>query len=73
MLKITSREVLDLKMINGVVAEPDGGAHIDPQKAAAAVRGQLVKDLADLCKRDVEVLVKYRKKKIRAVGCFSEH
>ena len=73
MLKITSREVLDLKMINGVVAEPDGGAHIDPQKAAAAVRGQLVKDLADLCKRDVEVLVKYRKKKIRSVGCFSEH
>lgn len=32
MLKITSREVLGLKMINGVVNEPEGGAHTDPLK-----------------------------------------
>ena len=72
MLKITSREVLGLKMINGVVNEPEGGAHTDPLKTAAAVRDQLVHDLADLCKRDPAVLVKYRSKKIRSIGCVLE-
>jgi len=72
MLKITSREVLGLKMINGVVNEPEGGAHTDPLKTAAAVRDQLIHDLADLCKRDPAVLVKYRSKKIRSIGCVLE-
>ena len=72
MLKITSREVLGLKVINGVINEPENGAHTDPEKAAAAVRTQLLKDIADLTKRDPAVLVKYRSKKIRSVGCFTE-
>ncbi len=72
MLKITSRDILDLKMINGIIKEPEGGAHTDPQKTAEAIRAQIVKDLDDLCKRDPAVLVKYRSKKIRAIGCFYE-
>ncbi|MGI5172834.1 acetyl-CoA carboxylase carboxyltransferase subunit alpha [Treponema sp. HNW] len=72
MLKITSREVLGLKMINGVINEPEDGAHTDPLKAAQAVRAQLLKDIADLSKRDPAVLVKYRSKKIRSIGCFTE-
>ena len=72
MLKITSREVLGLKVINGVINEPENGAHTDPETAAAAVRTQLLKDIADLTKRDPAVLVKYRSKKIRSVGCFTE-
>ncbi|AGT44498.1 acetyl-CoA carboxylase carboxyltransferase subunit alpha [Treponema pedis] len=72
MLKITSREVLGLKMINGVIDEPEEGAHTDPQKTAEAMRSQILHDITDLCKRDPSVLVKYRKKKIHAVGCFSE-
>ena len=72
MLKITSREVLGLKMINGVINEPKDGAHTDPLKTAEAVRTQLLKDIADLSKRDPAVLVKYRSKKIRSIGYFTE-
>ena len=72
MLKITSREVLGLKMINGVINEPKDGAHTDPLKTAEAVRAQLLKDIADLSKRDPAVLVKYRSKKIRSIGYFTE-
>ena len=72
MLKITSREVLGLKMINGVINEPKDGAHTDPLKTAEAVRMQLLKDIADLSKRDPAVLVKYRSKKIRSIGCVLE-
>lgn len=72
MLKITSREVLSLKLINGVIEEPEDGAQTDPQKAADKIRAQILHDLADLCKRDPKVLVRYRRKKIHAIGRFSE-
>ncbi|AIN93187.1 acetyl-CoA carboxylase carboxyltransferase subunit alpha [Treponema putidum] len=72
MLKITSREVLDLKVINGIIPEPEKGAHTDPKKTADAIKEQILKDLADLTKRDPAVLVKYRSKKIRSIGKYSE-
>ena len=72
MLKITSQEVLDLKVINGIIPEPEKGAHTDPQKTADAIKEQIIKDLDDLTKRDPAVLVKYRSKKIRSIGKYSE-
>lgn len=72
MLKITSKEVLGLKVINGVIDEPEGGAQNDPQLAAQAIRNQIVPDLKDLLKRNPSVLVRYRNKKIRNMGFFTE-
>ena len=72
MLKITSQEVLDLKVINGIIPEPEKGAHTDPQKTADAIKEQILKDLSDLTKRDPAVLVKYLIKKIRSVGKYSD-
>ena len=72
MIKITSQEVLDLKVINGIIPEPEKGAHTDPKKTADAIKEQILKDLADLTKRDPAVLVKYRSKKIRSIGKYSE-
>ena len=72
MLKITSQEVLDLKVITGIIPEPENGAHTDPKKTADAIKEQILKDLADLTKRDPAVLVKYRSKKIRSIGKYSE-
>ena len=56
----------------GVIEEPLDGAHTDPQKAADKIRAQILHDLADLCKRDPKVLVRYRRKKIHAIGLYSE-
>ena len=72
MLKITSNEVLSMKVVNGVIPEPEEGAHTDPRKTADAIRQQITKDLNDLMKRNPAVLVKYRNKKIREMGSFSE-
>ena len=70
MMKITSREVLGLKVINGVIPEAEGGAHRDPLVTANAIRERIISDLADLRRRNPEVLVKYRNKKIRETGAF---
>ncbi len=70
MMKITSREVLGLKVINGVIPEAEGGAQCDPHMTAKAIRERIISDLSDLCRRNPEVLVKYRNKKIRESGAF---
>lgn len=72
MLKITSKEVLGLKVINGVISEPEGGAHTNPKEAAEAIKARILPDLKDLMKRNPSILVKYRNKKIRNMGYFCE-
>ena len=72
MLKITSREVLGLKMLNGVIEEPESGAHTDPKLTAENIRKVILADLKELRKHKGEVLVRYRNKKIRSIGQFVE-
>ena len=72
MLKITSREVLGLKMLNGVIEEPEDGAHTDPKLTAENIRKVILADLKELRKHKGEVLVRYRNNKIRSIGEFVE-
>jgi len=70
MLKITSKEVLALKVVNGIIPEPVEGAHTNPQETANNIKQQILKDLKDLMKRNPSVLVNYRNKKIQSMGFF---
>jgi acetyl-CoA carboxylase carboxyl transferase subunit alpha len=72
LMKITSTDLLEFKVINGVIAEPPGGAHTDPDAAAAAIRDVLVREIEDLSTRNPSVLVRYRNLKIRKVGHWKE-
>jgi acetyl-CoA carboxylase carboxyl transferase subunit alpha len=72
MLRITSTDLLDFKVINGVIAEPPDGAHTNPDAAAALIKEVLARELDDLCRRNPEVLVRYRNHKIRKVGHWDE-
>jgi len=72
MLRITSNDLLEFKVINGIIPEPAGGAHTDPDQAAKIIKDILVKDLDDICARKPEVLVRYRNQKIRKIGHWNE-
>jgi len=72
MLRITSADLLEFKVINGVIPEPPGGAHTDPDAVAKIIKEFLVKDLDDICSRNPEVLVRYRNQKIRKIGHWNE-
>jgi len=72
MLKLTSGDLLDFKIINGIIPEAPGGAHTDPDKTAAIIKETLVKELDYLCGRKPEVLVRYRNLKIRKFGRWTE-
>ncbi|MCL2043863.1 MAG: acetyl-CoA carboxylase carboxyltransferase subunit alpha [Treponema sp.] len=72
MLRITSSDLLEFKVINGVIPEPPGGAHTDPDSMAKAIKEIILKDLADISDRTPEVLIRYRNQKIRKIGHWNE-
>ena len=72
MLKITSKDVLSMHVTNGVIPEPQGGAQTDTAATASAIKQRIKSDLEKLMKKNPEVLVKYRNKKIQEMGVFSE-
>jgi len=72
MLRITSEDLLAFNVINGVIPEPPGGAHTGVDAQAAAIKETLVRELADLCRRNPVALVRYRNQKIRKIGHWGE-
>jgi acetyl-CoA carboxylase carboxyl transferase subunit alpha len=78
-LKITAPDLLGFGLIDGVVAEPPGGAQTDPLAAAAEVKRALLAALADLDARygrgerlDRARLLADRYERYRGVGVFLE-
>jgi acetyl-CoA carboxylase carboxyl transferase subunit alpha len=69
-LKITPRDLKELKIIDDVVIEPDGGAHNDHDRAAALLDEALGKHLAELKKQSISELVASRYHKFRNMGQF---
>jgi acetyl-CoA carboxylase carboxyl transferase subunit alpha len=72
MMKITSEDLLSMKICNGVIKEPEGGAHADPTMVAKELKEIILKDLGDLMSRNPNALVRYRNLKIRKFGHYSE-
>ena len=67
-LKLTAADLADSGIIDEVVPEPPGGAHLDPESAARAVGEAIVRNLDELVGKDPEVLVRERREKYYAMG-----
>ena len=71
-LKLTSRDLKQLGIIDAVVPEPLGGAHRDPAAAAHSLEQFIVKTLRDLKRCKTDNLLERRYDKFRAMGEYSE-
>jgi acetyl-CoA carboxylase carboxyl transferase subunit alpha len=67
-LKITAQDLLQLKLIDAVIAEPEGGAHRAPVEAIEAVGDQIAKGLAEMDGQTGDQLLKARRAKFLAMG-----
>jgi acetyl-CoA carboxylase carboxyl transferase subunit alpha len=67
-LCLTADDLLRLSLIDGIVAEPPGGAHLDPESAIAALRVALKQALKDLLFRTGQEIISERYAKFRAMG-----
>jgi acetyl-CoA carboxylase carboxyl transferase subunit alpha len=70
-LKPTAKDLLELKVIDGIVPEPIGGAHRDYDKSAAAVKEICLKGLNRLGKMKPEKLVNQRIEKYASMGVWT--
>ena len=71
-LKITSKDLLKLNIIDEEIKEPLGGAHTNHEETAENMKSAILNALNELSKLSVEKLSEERYAKFRAMGRFIE-
>ncbi|MCL2335485.1 MAG: acetyl-CoA carboxylase carboxyltransferase subunit alpha [Endomicrobia bacterium] len=71
-MKITAKDLLNLKVIDEVIKEPLGGAHFDPAKTAMNIKAALNKYLKFYETFSAKEISQDRYDKFRAMGIFEE-
>jgi acetyl-CoA carboxylase carboxyl transferase subunit alpha len=69
-LKITAPDLLEMKLIDEIVPEPDGGAHNDHYATAKLLEPVLLHALEELSQLSAPVLIEQRYQKFRNMGQF---
>ena len=69
-LHITAQELLKLKAVDGIIPEPEGGAHRDPEQSASILKQAIIENLSSLSKVPSDELVKQRIKKFGSMGVY---
>ena len=69
-MRITAEDLQELKCIDGIIPEPDGGAHNDPDAAAALVDEALQRYLRELKSMPCDQLLASRYDKFRNIAQF---
>ena len=68
---MTAKDLLEMKLIDGIVPEPPGGAHFDPDAAIDSLRETLRGAFAELEGLSPEEIMEQRYNKFRHMGDFS--
>jgi acetyl-CoA carboxylase carboxyl transferase subunit alpha len=71
-LKLTAQDLMGLGVVDEIVPEPEGGAHRDPDLAAANLGTALRQNLERLSALSIDELMRTRYDKFRKLGKFSE-
>jgi acetyl-CoA carboxylase carboxyl transferase subunit alpha len=69
-LKLTASDATKLKVVDGIIAEPLGGAHVDRESAFLAVRDAISNSYDKLKNLSPKELVKQRMDKYSKIGVF---
>ncbi len=71
-LRLTARDLLEAGVIDGVVAEPAGGAHRNPRRAGEELERAVTRALFELRRVAPATLLRERYAKFRALGAHVE-
>lgn len=71
-LKLTAADMLGNGLIDGIIPEPLGGAHQEPEKIAATLKQQILSDLRVLTKKPKKTLIDERIGKFSRMGVVVE-
>lgn len=70
-MKMTPTDMLQLKIIDGIIKEPLGGAHYNSAEAAESLKEQILKSYHELNQLSADELKTQRQEKFIAMGEFS--
>ncbi|XP_047167891.1 acetyl-coenzyme A carboxylase carboxyl transferase subunit alpha, chloroplastic [Vigna umbellata] len=71
-LRITAPELCKLQVADGIIPEPLGGAHANPEWTSQQIKKAINDTMDELTKMDTEELIKHRMLKFRKIGGFQE-
>lgn len=71
-LKITAKDINELGISDGIIAEPQGGGHHDWDVVASNIRKCIIKELNEYAKKSTEFILDERYEKFRSLGRFEE-
>lgn len=71
-LKMTANDLLNFKIIDGIIPEPLGGAHRDPEGMAKKITEYILVAIEELRAKSINKLLEERYKKYRRIGMFNE-
>ena len=71
-LKLTADDMLKQKLIDGIIKEPIGGAHTQPEQMFKIVKNEILKHLKELRKDTPTELVNKRIDKFSSMGVVNE-
>lgn len=71
-LKLTAKDMLSHQLIDGIIQEPLGGAHQNPQETYQRVRQVILNDIELLSQLPAEQLINSRIEKFCRMGVFTE-
>jgi len=72
MMKLTAKDLYQLKVIDGVINEPIGGMKVEDTLVFENIKYKLIKDLTELKKLKKNKLVDLRYKKYREMGKYDD-
>jgi acetyl-CoA carboxylase carboxyl transferase subunit beta len=72
-LKLTAFDCKEFGVVDTVVPEPEGGAHVDHDEAARLLRNAILRELLEVQQVPRAKLIKERYKKFRRMGEYTSH
>jgi acetyl-CoA carboxylase carboxyl transferase subunit alpha len=67
-LKLTGEHLLKFGIVDEVIAEPQGGAHRDPESVAGQLKKSILKNIKELASLSTQELLDQRYEKFRCIG-----
>ena len=71
-LKLTANDMLQNRLVDGIIKEPIGGAHLFPEKMYRILKKELLKNIRDLEDVSKNELVKQRMNKFSSMGVIKD-
>ncbi|MBM7555627.1 acetyl-CoA carboxylase carboxyltransferase subunit alpha [Halanaerobacter jeridensis] len=71
-LKLTAKDLLELDIIDDIIAEPPGGAHRDYERSAKLLKEEILKEIKQLQQLSQDELLELRYNKFRKMGQIKE-